>query len=262
MRRLGCLKDPRDLRDIPMGLVLPPIPLPPNIDYTENMTPVRSQGDEGTCVAFASVVGMKEYQDTKEYKNLISLSPRYLYQLCKKYDGSPEEDGTYPRVAMKILLNYGTPPENYWPYRPHQSDKPKTGSGKAAVKYKIMAYARLKTMPDMKRSLVINGPFLAGVDVYESWFTKKAAKTGLIPMPKKKEIYQGGHAICVIGYDDPKKLFKFKNSWGDRWGDGGYGYFNYDYMKQYCVDAWSATDLIENPKALVKRREDVLVRYT
>lgn len=45
---LGCLKDPKDLRDLPMGLVLPPIRLPDKIDYTKHMTPVRDQGDEGT----------------------------------------------------------------------------------------------------------------------------------------------------------------------------------------------------------------------
>jgi hypothetical protein len=258
---LGCLKDPKDLRDIPMGLVLPPIPLPAKIDYTSKMTPVRNQGDEGTCVAFAGVVGVKEYQDTKEYKNLIGLSPRYIYHLCKKYDGSPDEEGTYPRTAMKMLLKYGTPPENYWPYRPHQTDKPKHGAGKAAVKYRVRAYARLRTQVEMKRSLVINGPYLAGVDVYESWFTKKAERTGLITMPKRSDQYQGGHAICIIGYDDTKKLFKFKNSWGAAWGDRGYGYLAYDYMKQYCLDAWSATDLIENPMALVKKIEEVLTKY-
>jgi len=257
----GCLKDPRDLRDIPMSLVLPPIPLPAKIDYGTDMTPVRDQGDEGTCVAFASVVGIKEYQDSKEYDKTMKLSPRYLYSLCKKNDGIPEEEGTYPRVAMKMLLNFGTPPESYWPYSPHQTDEPKTGADKAAVRYKVKAYARLKTVTEMKRSLVINGPFMAGVDVYESWFTAKASKTGMIPMPAASDQYQGGHAICIAGYDDTKKLFKFKNSWGSSWGNKGYGYLTYDYMKQYCVDAWSATDLIENPMALVRKIEEVLVKY-
>ena len=71
------------------------------------MTPVRDQGNEGTCVAFASAVGVKEYEDTREYKKYIELSPRYLYSICKKNDGAPDEEGTYPRVAMKMLLNYG-----------------------------------------------------------------------------------------------------------------------------------------------------------
>lgn len=261
MNSLGCKKDPKDLRDISMGLVLPPIPLPNEIDYAVRMTPVRSQGDEGTCVAFASVVGVKEYQDSKEYKKTLALSPRYIYNLCKKNDGIPGEEGTYPRVAMKMLLKYGTPPEGYWPYKPHQTDKAKTGAAKEAIKYRVKAYARLKSHIEMRRSLVINGPFLAGVDVYESWFADKVSRTGLIPMPGRRELYQGGHAICMVGYDEKKKLFKFKNSWGTVWGDRGYGYLPYAYMIDHCLDAWSATDLIENPMALVRKIEEALKRY-
>ncbi len=54
--KLGCFPDPQDLRDLPMSLVLPPIRLPKRLDYTLRMTPVRDQGNEGTCVAFASAV--------------------------------------------------------------------------------------------------------------------------------------------------------------------------------------------------------------
>jgi hypothetical protein len=32
-------------------------------------------------------------------------------------------------------------------------------------------------------------------------------------------------------------------------------------MKQYCVDAWSAADPIENPMEPVKKIEEVLVKY-
>ncbi len=249
---LGCKKDPEDLRDIPMGLVLPAIPVPLSIDYTRRMTPVRDQGNEGTCVAFASVVGVKEYEDQKEYRKLVELSPRYVYSLCKKYDGIPEEEGTYPRVAMKMLLKYGVCPEAFWPYQPHQTNDHKPGADKKAKIYRIKAYARLGTLQEMKRSLLVNGPFLAGVRVYESWFTKRVAKTGLVPMPKKGEEIAGGHAICIMGYDERKKLFKFKNSWSEKWADKGYGYLPYAYLQKYCQDAWSATDLIEDPKFFVK----------
>lgn len=259
--RLGCLKDVEDLRDIPMGLVLPPIRVPLRINYSPDMTPVRHQGEEGTCVAFASVVGVKEYQDSKEYRKIIGLSPRYLYSLCKANDGIPEEDGTYPRVAMKMLLKYGVCPETYWPYRPHQRDFPKPGAEKAAKTYSIKAYARLGSVQEMKRSLLVNGPFLAGVEVYSSWFTRAVTKTGEIPIPGPRDGIEGGHAICIIGYDDSKRIFKFKNSWGRAWGDKGYGYITYEYIRRYCSDAWSATDLIEDPKMLVRKREELLSRY-
>jgi C1A family cysteine protease len=259
---LGCRKDPKDLRDIPMALVLPPIPLPKSFDYTRSMSPVRDQGNEGTCVAFASVVGVKEYQDTKEYHKPVELSPRFVYSLCKELDGAPEEEGTYPRIAMKVLLNYGVCPEICWPYQPHQKDRPKKNAQKDAKRYQIRAYARLKTTLEMKRNLLVNGPFLAGVDVFESWFDKRAEKTGLIPMPKQNEELMGGHAVCVVGFDDAQQLFKFKNSWSKKWADKRYGYLAYDYFKKYCSDAWSATDLIENPKALVKKREEALRRVS
>ncbi|MFH1128127.1 MAG: C1 family peptidase [Candidatus Omnitrophota bacterium] len=261
MYSLGCKKDPKDLRDIPMSLVLPAIPIPVGIDYTAKMTPVRDQGDEGTCVAFASVVGLKEYQDTSEFKKLIELSPRFIYNLCKENDGAPSEEGTYPRVAMKMLVEYGVCPEAFWPYFPYQTDEPKKGAQKLAKKYQIKAYARLKGITEMKRSLVINGPFLAGVEVYKSWFNQDAEKTGLIPIPKPNEELMGGHAICIVGYDNAKKLFKFKNSWSAKWADCGYGYLPYAYLKKYCSDAWSATDLIENPKALVKKLEQIIAKF-
>ena len=254
----GCRKDPKDLRDIPMALVLPPITLPKSFDYTGLMTPVRDQGSEGTCVAFASVVGVKEYEDSQEYRKLIELSPRYVYSLCKKFDGAPDEEGTYPRVAMKVLLNYGVCSESYWPYRPHQKDLPKKNAKESAARYRIKAYARLKDILEMKRSLLINGPFLAGVKVFASWLDKKAQKTGLIPLPKRNEEIIGGHAVCIVGFNDAGQLFKFKNSWSAKWADKGYGYLPYNYIKRYCSDAWSATDLIENPKALVKKREYIL----
>ena len=258
---LGCLKDPKDLRDIPMGLVLPPVPIPKTIDYTPKMSPVRNQGTEGTCIAFASVVGVKEYQDKKEYDRLIRLSPRYLYYLCKKFDGQPFQDGTYPRIAMKVLAKYGVAEESCWPYKPFQRDFPCANADKEAKRYRIKAYARLLSLLEMKRSLAINGPFLAGVKVFKGWFSKRVIKSGLIPLPARKEQAVGGHAVCILGFDDAKQVFKFKNSWGKSWADKGYGYLSYAYVQKYCVDAWSATDLIVNPKALVKKREEIIKRF-
>lgn len=47
------------------------------------------------------------------------------------------------------------------------------------------------------------------------------------------EIYgnnYGGHAICLVGYDDANQRFKFINSWGDDWCLNGYGYISYNLV--------------------------------
>jgi hypothetical protein len=43
----------------------------------------------------------------------------------------------------------------------------------------------------------------------------------------------GGHAVLLVGYDEYG--FLAKNSWGESWGDGGYGRINYDYHRLYAL---------------------------
>jgi C1A family cysteine protease len=250
-RGLGCRKDPPDARDLRYKVFLPTlrIKLPAKIDYTKKMSPVSDQGDEGTCVGFATTDGMKEYQEKADWEKTIRLSVRYVYSGAQKIDSYPDdEEGTDIRSALKVLNKNGVPPDDCWPYRPHQTNGPCSDADELAKKYRIETYTRLKTEADMKESLVVNGPFVAGVDVYESWETSAVDKTGVVPMPKKGEQLLGGHAICIVGYDDKNKRFKFKNSWSSGWGAKGYGYLPYGYLTKYCGDAWSAKDILGDPK--------------
>jgi C1A family cysteine protease len=63
----------------------------------------------------------------------------------------------------------------------------------------------------------------------------------------------GGHAICFVGYDSKKKLIKFKNSWGTNWGDNGYGYLPYNYINDFCWDAWAVKDINVTKEMLKKK---------
>jgi hypothetical protein len=36
------------------------------------------------------------------------------------------------------------------------------------------------------------------------------------------------HAVCLCGYDDTLKAFKFRNSWGETYANSGYGYIDYE----------------------------------
>lgn len=241
---LGCLKDPTDRRDMPMRVVLPRITAPARVDYSDRMSPVRDQGSEGTCVAFAAVVGMKEHQELVEHSRLIKLSPRELYFHCKQIDGIPNEEGTYLRVAMKVLSRRGVCLEDCWPYRPYQKDKPCPQADAQAAPFRIITYGRLSGLEEMEDSLTLNGPFLAGVEVFPEWFE---VWDGKIPLPRSGVSSLGGHAVCVVGFNHIDGCFKFKNSWSASWGDEGYGYLPYEYMERHCIDAWSSTDLIAQP---------------
>lgn len=43
----------------------------------------------------------------------------------------------------------------------------------------------------------------------------------------------GFHAMTIMGYDDVKGAFRFMNSWGRDWGDGGFVWVDYDVMESF-----------------------------
>lgn len=248
-RGLGCIKDKLDARDYLMRAYLPFIKLPKRIDWTKNMSPVRNQGDEGACVGFAAAVGMKEYQELLDYQKLIELSPRFLYSEAKKIDGMPKVEGTTIRAAMKVLAKKGVCQEKFWEYKPHQKNKAEKGAIANAKKFRIITYARILSLNELRLSLSAKGPCVIGVEVFSGIMK---TKTGIVPMPEKNESSLGGHAICPVGYDDKEKLIKFKNSWSNKWGRTGYGFLAYAYIESYMMDAWSSVD-IEDPNPQTKR---------
>ncbi|MEM2986954.1 MAG: C1 family peptidase [Nitrososphaerota archaeon] len=251
MYSLGCKPDPKDPRDLLLRNFVPRIYLPAEISYKKQMMSVRDQGQEGTCVGHA-VAAVKEWQDSQERRisNLI-LSPRYIYYWSKQEDGFPNEEGTYIRIALKVICERGTCEESLLPYQAYQKVTITEKMNENAKQYKGIAYARLISINDMKHSLLLNGPFVAGVQVFEDWMSNK----GEI-IKKNSSMSMGSHAICFVGYNDDERCFVFKNSWGINWGDHGYGKLSYDYVNSYCQDAWSLTDLIEIVQTAEKIRNN------
>ena len=41
----------------------------------------------------------------------------------------------------------------------------------------------------------------------------------------------GWHAMTLVGYDDRRQAFQLINSWGTKWGDGGFAWISYDVFK-------------------------------
>lgn len=134
-----------------------------------------------------------------------------------------QDAGAMIRDGVKTLAKEGSCTERLLPYDVRKfAVKPSAACYADARKRVITNYARLSTMSDMKTCLASGFPFVFGFSVYASFMTAQVARTGVAPMPGRNDSLQGGHAVLCVGYDDVKKTWLVRNSWGTSWGQKGY----------------------------------------
>lgn len=215
------------------------------LDLTSFMLPTRNQGAEGSTVGFA-VASALEFQIRKHLNEQVTISPRYIYYYSKLEAGyDPHTDtGAFVRDAIKVLRMKGAVSEELWPYKPGDLQSEPPEKIKTARHYRITDSFQVSSLEEVKTALQKYGPVVGGISIFkESLNNKDIVKTGIIPDPSPGEQVIGAQAICIVGYDDDKKRIKFKNSWGVKWGDKGYGYISYSYVEKFLTDAWVFTIL-------------------
>jgi len=257
---LGALDEPADEESHgPVSFA----PLPAKVDLHEKMPPVRNQGQRGTCVSFASTA-VHEYLLGETYP-ADSLSEQFLYWNCKRHDLYPGA-GTFIHVAMNCLQSDGQPTENVLPYIStpvagnEGQDPPPANAVEKAKEYRITSTQKLpaRSVQSLRQCLADNTPIAFAVPVYTFWFTEPVRSTGDIRMPLPADKVEGGHAMCMVGYEDDPSVpgggyFMIRNSWDTTWASKsavapGYARLPYAYMTQYASAAHSA--------GVVKQKEE------
>ena len=90
-----------------------------------------------------------------------------------------------------------------------------------AAKYRIASYHNLVRDPERWRAWISNqGPVLVRLVVDRTWERATAAEGELDRY--RTDTGREGHAACLVGYTATH--FIVRNSWGRRWGDGGFAY--------------------------------------
>lgn len=59
-------------------------------------------------------------------------------------------------------------------------------------------------------------------------------------------VEQGTHCITIIAYDPTKRAYLFKNTWGENYGDKGYGWIGEQYIEQFGIEAYVIYDILED----------------
>jgi hypothetical protein len=78
--------------------------------------------------------------------------------------------------------------------------------------------------------------------VFDSFESSEVAKTGMVKMPDiEKEQMLGGHRSNMEAYNHSAEVIGVANSWGSKWGDGGYFWLPYKFIESpaFCADLWT-----------------------
>ncbi|KER30379.1 papain family cysteine protease [Opisthorchis viverrini] len=199
---------------------------PESVDWRDKgaVTPVRHQGECGSCWAF-SVTGAIEGHAFLHHNTLYRLSPQQLVD-CSA-NGNLGCDGGHPPIAFSYVKNVGgVEKESDYKYVSGITGKQqdcKFDKNKVAVS--IEGYVNVPQDEEiLKQVVALYGPVAVGADTwYTSWSDYKG---GIISESDcKTDRYENNHAMLVVGYgtDNGTPYWLIKNSWGTNWGEKGYG---------------------------------------
>ena len=230
-RRFGWIPDRPDHRDYRYAAPGPMLKaLPKKIDFRNQCPHVYDQGQLGSCTANA-IAGAIEFDRLKQGLDDFTPSRLFIYYNERALEHTVSSDsGAAIRDGVKSVASKGDCPESEWPYDVAGFKvKPSPKCYKDALKYKVLSYQRIDhNLTQMKGCVAEGYPFVFGISVYANF--PMQTKTGSIPMPGNAENTNEGHAMMVVGYDDSKRVFFVRNSWGTGWGAKGYGTIPYEYL--------------------------------
>lgn len=206
--------------------------------------PVENQGPLQSCTAHA-VIGLLEYLVEQGCDERLNLSRLFLYKVTRRLMRWTGDTGATIRATVKAAGLFGVPPEEYWPYDIRRFELEPDGFHYSfASRFQALQYARLdtygadgeQTLRRVQQALADGFPVAFGFPVYDSVRGNGAD----IPLPDlKRDKLLGGHAVLAVGYNNEDQLI-FRNSWGPSWGERGYGYLPFEYVrKQWAVDCWT-----------------------
>lgn len=245
-----------------------------NLPAGNYITPVRNQGNAGTCWAFAAVGALEAKYDItfKQTNSTLNLSEQHL--VC---DGSTGTiDGGWEDLATDFVRDHGIVDEATLPYTALNTS-PRWPLTQPYTVYRVTSDVNLISPAPipLKTFVETYGPVMAAIDAYHDWYwpgnpqayptvppTGGVAAgepgTGALDPSVHGDVYLN-HAVVITGFTDDATApgggyWHVKNSWGAGWGSSGYGFISYATMEadNYItgIDGLVYTQAVPEPTGL------------
>jgi len=192
-----------------------------NVNGASYVTPVKNQGQCGSCWAFSTTGSLESrYAIANKVtgKDITTLSEQQLVD-CSKAEGNQGCNGGLMDDAFKYVEKEGgLCSEAEYKYTAKDGTCKATSCG--TKYYGIKSYTDVKkdSYSDMETA-VVAGPVSIAVDA--SGTTWQFYRGGVVDSNCGTRL---DHGVLAVGYgvDKSQKFWKVKNSWGETWGEEGY----------------------------------------
>jgi C1A family cysteine protease len=224
--------------------------LPGAVDMTSEMPPVGDQGSQNSCVAWAAGYYDKTHVEYIEHRYgwgdptwtldvpEHQISPAFIYNQIN----AGRDAGASILDAQIMLCDQGSCMLSDFPY--HDNDYvtwPSESAYAHAITYRGNDSYGISITSDVginqvKYVLAANTTCVLGINIYTNFDNIERYDT-VYTVHDKTGRSRGGHALCIVGYDDNKQTadgpgaFRLVNSWGTGWGNHGYCWMSYYAVK-------------------------------
>lgn len=244
------------------------VPLGASADLSGQIPPVGDQGQQGSCVGWATSYYYKSWSEKLEHTTWNLTDGRYQFSpsfVYNQINGGSDQGSTF-QDAFTLLQTKGDVDISEFPYSQNNcTSQPTAMQLQEAKPYRIPTgwtsfwnrstygpYNPANDITNAKGWLASGRLLVMGIPIYNDFPDYGSNPARSYYDYNGTSTIAGGHAVAIVGYDDNanpggadadhRGAFKMVNSWGTSWNGGGFVYLSYDFAKRYVWEAWTMGD--------------------